>query len=115
MLLTHRVERVVDTIEQLYELTSRILLYNLIKALNIDKNDGDLSLSLREVLLAILDPRPDKARNQQVDNRLELLQLLDVPELRHKAYLLLDLVPVSVVRPEEDVQGDGQGLPNQLN
>ena len=35
-------------------------------------------------------------------------------ELCDKADLLLNLIPIGVVGPEEDVQGHGEGLPNQL-
>ena len=36
-------------------------------------------------------------------------------ELGHKAHFLLDFIPVSVVGPEEDVESDSQGLPDQLD
>ena len=35
-------------------------------------------------------------------------------ELRDKTDLLLNLVPIGVVSPEEDVQSHSQGLPDQL-
>ena len=115
VLLAEWVESVVDSVKKFNQLTAGVLLDNLIETFDVDKNDSDFTLSFWEVFLSILDSRSNQARNQNVDNRLKLLQLLDVSKLSDEADLLLDLVPVSVVSPKEDVQCYGQSLPNKLN
>ena len=68
-----------------------------------------------KVFLSILNTRSYDARNQDIDDRFELLKLLDVSELGNKADFLLDLVPICVVRPKEDVEGYSDALPRNLN
>ena len=115
MLLTKRIESVIDPIKKLYQFSPSILLNDLIETFNVYKDHSDFPLRLWKVLLAVLDPRPNQTWNQDVDNRFQLLQLLNVPKLGHKAHFLLNLVPIRVIRPKEDIQGHCQRLPYQLN
>ena len=62
-----------------------------------------------------MNPLSDQARDQDVDDRFELLQFFDMSELGHEADFLLDLIPISVISPEEDVKGDSHRLPHELN
>jgi len=115
VLLAKGVESIVDAVKQLNELPSRVLLDDLVEAFNVHEHDSDFTLCFREVLFAVLDAGADQTGNQNVDNRLQLLQLFYVAELGHKADFLLNFVPVGVVSPEENVEGDGEGLPDQLD
>ena len=115
MLLTKRVKGVVDAIKELDKLSARVLLDHLVEAFDIYEDHSDLTLGLREVLLSILDAGTDQTWNQNIDDRLKLLQLLDVSKLCDKTDFLLDLIPVCVVSPEKDVQGHSQSLPYQLD
>jgi hypothetical protein len=38
-----------------------------------------------------------------------------VAELGDKADFLLDFVPVGIIGPEEDIEGDSKGLPHELD
>ena len=69
MLLTKRVKAIVNPVKELDQLSPRVLLHNLVEALNIDKDDGNFALRLREILLSILDALPDQAWDQDVYNR----------------------------------------------
>ena len=44
MLLTEGIKAIIDSIKELNKLSSRVLLHDLVEALNIDENDCDLSL-----------------------------------------------------------------------
>ncbi len=114
MLLTERVESIVDSIKKLDKLSASVLLHYLVKSLNIDKDHSYLTLGFGEVFLSILNARANQAWNQNVDDRLKLLELFDVSKLSDKADFLFDFVPISVISPEENVQCHRQSLPHQL-
>ena len=56
MLFAQGVESVIDTVEKLNQLATRILLHRSIEAPNLGVEDCDFTLRLREILLALLDP-----------------------------------------------------------
>ena len=60
MLLTKRIEGVVNTVEQLNEFSAGVLLHDLIEAFDVDEDHCDLTLSFREILLAVLDSRANE-------------------------------------------------------
>ena len=68
VLIAIRIEGVVDAIEELDNLFAFICLGELVKSINVDKDDSDLTLRLREILLTILDLGAHKSRYQYVDN-----------------------------------------------
>lgn len=43
------------------------------------------------------------------------MQILDLSKLGHEAHLLVNFVPIGVIGPEEDVDGDDRSLPKHLN
>ena len=46
MLFTKRIETVVHSVKQFNQLSARVLLHDLVKTLNVDKNDSDFTLRL---------------------------------------------------------------------
>ena len=73
---------------------SGVLLYNLVKTLNLDEDDSHFALGFGKIFSLILDARSNNARNQNIDNLSELLKLLILAELGDKVNFSLDFVPV---------------------
>ena len=56
MLLAQGVKSVIDTVEELNQLPTRILLHCSIEAPNISVDDCDFTLRFREILFTVLSP-----------------------------------------------------------
>ena len=115
MLLTQRIKGIINSIKKLDKFSARILLDHLVKSLDIDEDHSYLTLGFREVFLSILYAGANQTWNQNVDDRLKLLELFDVSKLSDKADFLFDFVPISVISPEENVQCHRQSLPHKLD
>ena len=112
ILLTELIKSIVGFVQQLHQVAPTVRLHDLIEALDINEDDSDFALCLREVFLAVLDAGSDQTGNEDADNGPELLKLLDLAVLRDKLDLALDLVPVSVVDPLEEIDHYCNRLPH---
>ena len=115
VLLTERIKGVIDSVKQFNEFTSCILRNQLVKIVTVYENDSNFALLFWEVLLAILDSLADEGRNQNIYDWLQLLQILYLSKLSDETHLLVNFVPIGVVGPEKDVDGDNRSLPKYLN
>ena len=59
ILLTELVEGIVSVVEQLNQVPSIVGLHDLVEACDVNEDDCDFTLCLGEILLALLDARPD--------------------------------------------------------
>ena len=84
-----------------------------VKLVNLDPENGRERGLLRD-LFAVLKSLADDTWNENVDDGLELLVLLNSPELRHKLHLLMNLILIGIVDPQYHVRYHHEGHPGEL-